>query len=224
MNELDILAADIGNAYLQAPVREKVHTTAGPEFGPHNIGKTVIVVRAMYSLKSSGAAWHAKLSETLCSMEFTPSYADPDVWYKAAVRDDGFEYYQYILVYVDDILIIAHKPMPIMTTIQKAYRLKEEPCPPTNYLGAKIRNWTIPNDTRQVWSMNCQQYLKEAIKNVENELTKSNNVLRGKPCTPMQSGYRPELDVSPVLGPEQTNYYQSTLNKSFIFLTISNIT
>ena len=77
LNELDILAADTGNAYLHAPVREKVHTTAGPELGPHNVGKTVIVVRAMYGLKSSGAAWHAKLSETLHSMDFVPSYADP---------------------------------------------------------------------------------------------------------------------------------------------------
>lgn len=44
LNELDILAADIGNAYLQAPVREKVHTTAGPEFGPNNVGRIVLVV------------------------------------------------------------------------------------------------------------------------------------------------------------------------------------
>jgi hypothetical protein len=40
LNDIEILAADIGNAYLQAPAREKVHTMAGPEFGPDNIGKT----------------------------------------------------------------------------------------------------------------------------------------------------------------------------------------
>jgi len=62
LNGLDILGADIGNAYLQAPVREKVHTTAGPEFGPNNIGKTALVARAMYCLKSSGTAWHAKFN------------------------------------------------------------------------------------------------------------------------------------------------------------------
>jgi hypothetical protein len=211
LNELDVLAADIGNAYLQAPVREKVLTTAGPEFGPNNVGRTVIIVKAMYGLKSSGAAWHAKLSETLRSMDFTPSYANPDVWYKAATKEDGFQYYQYILVYVDDILVIAHNPIPIMTTIKKAYRLKEEPCPPKDYLGAKIKNWSIPNDARQIWSMNCMQYLKEAVKNVEGELEKSNLVLRGKPTTPMQAGYRPELDVSPILNPEQANYYQSLI-------------
>jgi hypothetical protein len=35
LNDLEILLADVGNAYLQAPAREKVHTTAGPEFQPH---------------------------------------------------------------------------------------------------------------------------------------------------------------------------------------------
>jgi len=59
--------------------------------------------------------------------------------------------------------------------------------------------------------MNCIQYLKEAIKNVELELSKSGHCLRGKPTTPMQAGYRPELDISPVLGPEQANYFQSLI-------------
>jgi hypothetical protein len=211
LNELDILTADVGNAYLQAPVREKVHTTAGPEFGPNNIGRTVIVVRAMYGLKSSGAAWHSKLSETLRSMDFVPSYADPDVWYRPATKENGMEYYEYILVYVDDILVVSAAPMPVMNTIRQAYRLKEEPSPPKDYLGAKIKEWSIPNETRRVWSMNCMQYIKEAIKNVELELSKSGHTLRGKPNTPMQTGYRPELDVSPVLGPEQANYYQSLI-------------
>jgi hypothetical protein len=98
LNDLEILSGDVGNAYLQAPVREKVHTTAGPEFGPNNVGKTVIVVRAMYGLKSSGAAWHEKFSETLRSMDFRPSLADPDVWLRPATKDSGLEYYEYILV------------------------------------------------------------------------------------------------------------------------------
>jgi hypothetical protein len=34
LNDLDIMAADVGNAYLSALKREKVYTTAGVEFGP----------------------------------------------------------------------------------------------------------------------------------------------------------------------------------------------
>ena len=33
-NNLDVMAADIGNAYLHAKTREMVYIVAGPEFGP----------------------------------------------------------------------------------------------------------------------------------------------------------------------------------------------
>jgi len=46
---------------------------------------------------------------------------------------------------------------------------------------------------------------------VELELQKMGKVLRGKPNTPMQTNYRPELDVTPILGPDQANYYQSLI-------------
>jgi hypothetical protein len=49
----DILACDIGNAYLNASPREKVYTTAGPEFGHELEGRAVLIVRALYGLKSS---------------------------------------------------------------------------------------------------------------------------------------------------------------------------
>jgi hypothetical protein len=104
LNELEVKTIDIGNAYLNAPAREKVYTTAGPEFGPNKQGKPVIIVRALYGLKTSGAAWHANLVETLKSMDFVASLADPDVWMRPAVKDNGFEYYEYLLVYADDII------------------------------------------------------------------------------------------------------------------------
>jgi hypothetical protein len=163
----------------------------------------------MYRLKSSGAAWHAQLSETLYSMNFKPSLADPDVWYKPACKENGFEYYEYILVYVDDILAISHKPSIIMQIIQKQYRLKEEPTAPKQYLGAVIKSWHIPNEVRPVWSMSATNYIKEALCNLELELAKVGKTLKRKPNTPMQTNYQPELGISPILDPEQANYYMS---------------
>ena len=64
LNDLQVLSADVRSAYLNAQCREKVWTTAGPEFGS-NKGKRVIIVRALYGLKSSGAAWRAHLAETI---------------------------------------------------------------------------------------------------------------------------------------------------------------
>jgi len=79
--------------------------------------RQVIIVRAIYGLKSSGAAWHAKFSETLRDMGFLPSYADLDVWYRPAIKTCGFEYYEYIFVYANDILVLSASPLLIMKTI-----------------------------------------------------------------------------------------------------------
>ena len=56
LNDLDVLIADIGIAYLNADCREKVYTIAGSEFGS-NAGKLIVITRALYGLKSSGAAY-----------------------------------------------------------------------------------------------------------------------------------------------------------------------
>ena len=53
--ELDIMAADIGNVYLQAPTSSKYYTKLGPEFGPEYEGCLAFVVRAVYGLKEAGA-------------------------------------------------------------------------------------------------------------------------------------------------------------------------
>jgi hypothetical protein len=64
LNDLDIMAADIQGAYLNAPCREKVYTICGHEFGEH-VGKVAVVKLALYGLKSSGFAWRSHLAETL---------------------------------------------------------------------------------------------------------------------------------------------------------------
>ena len=53
LHELDIWVADIGNAYLNAPCREKIWTVAGAEFGGEDKGCILIVIRALYGLKTS---------------------------------------------------------------------------------------------------------------------------------------------------------------------------
>ena len=64
LNDLKVLSCDIRNAYLTAKCREKIWTIAGPKFGS-NTGKLMVVVRALYGIKSSGAAFIALLSERL---------------------------------------------------------------------------------------------------------------------------------------------------------------
>jgi hypothetical protein len=79
LNSLDILGTDAQNAYLSAPVCEKVYTRSGPEFGKSVEGCYAIVC-ALYCLKLSGAAGHAHLAATMEKLHFMSCLADPDVW------------------------------------------------------------------------------------------------------------------------------------------------
>eukprot|EP00957_Ditylum_brightwellii_P051691 3919425-Ditylum_brightwellii.AAC.1 len=63
LNDLDIMAADIGNAYINALCKEKVYFTAGTEFSAKK-GQYVVVIQALYGLKPSGSAWRAFLAQT----------------------------------------------------------------------------------------------------------------------------------------------------------------
>ena len=84
----------------------------------------MIIERALYGLKSSAAAWRNMLSQTMCDLGFTSCYADPDVLIRPQTKHDGEEYYQYVLIYVDDILCFSHDPHSIMNSLVSLYRLK----------------------------------------------------------------------------------------------------
>ena len=58
LNDLEVKSGSILNAYVQSPVTEKVWTTLGLEFGK-DARKTAVIVRALYGLKSPGAAFKA---------------------------------------------------------------------------------------------------------------------------------------------------------------------
>ena len=88
LNDLDIEGADIENVYLTAPCREKVWMYGGIEFGEMS-GKILTIEKALYGLKSSGAAFRAFLAETIDQMGFKSSVADPDVWMRSTVKPDG---------------------------------------------------------------------------------------------------------------------------------------
>jgi hypothetical protein len=57
LNDLKVKAADIQNAYLTAPLNEKIWTQCGPEFGK-DVGKKAIIVRSLYGLKYAGVTLH----------------------------------------------------------------------------------------------------------------------------------------------------------------------
>jgi hypothetical protein len=214
LNDLDVLVADVQNAYLNAPTKEKVWTRAGMEFGS-NRGRPAKIVMALYGLKSSGARWRDHMANTLREAGFQSCYADPDVWMRAGVKPNGDKYWEYVLCYVDDLLVISHNPKAVMDFLAKRYTLKKGSVKePDTYLGANVKKWNIrgsdnPDKTR--WAMSSDPYVKRAIQDVESKLELNGLHLGTKASTPLSSGYRPELDVSPELDDQHANYYQGLI-------------
>jgi hypothetical protein len=99
-------------------------------------------------------------------MDFVPSISGPSVWMRPASKANGFEYFEYLLVYVEDVLILSHNPDPILKCIEGSYRLKESATETKMCLGA----WAIEGDSGKIWSMSSSHYIKEAITNLERHL------------------------------------------------------
>ena len=65
LNDLDVLAVDVQNAYLNAPMRECCEMTAGLEWGTSNLNWPILITYVIYGLKSSAARWREHISSTL---------------------------------------------------------------------------------------------------------------------------------------------------------------
>jgi Reverse transcriptase (RNA-dependent DNA polymerase) len=99
LNHLEIWATDIGSAYLEAYTTKKVYIIAGPEFGERE-GHILVISKALYGLRSSGARWHDCFADCIRTLGFFPCKAEPDIW----MRKKG-NLYNYIAVYIDDLAI-----------------------------------------------------------------------------------------------------------------------
>ena len=176
-------------------------------------GKILVLTRALYGLKSSGASWRATLASTLENMGFQSTIADPDVWRRKAQKPCGFEYYELMLVYVDDLMFVSHNPKPTLVSIDKTCQLKEGSLgKPDTYLGGQIYEHHL-NDGRKCWGMTSEKYIKNAVQTVEDLLREDGDGLQLKTTakTPIPHTYRPELDITPELNGEHSSRYRQII-------------
>jgi hypothetical protein len=239
LNGLDVACCDIGNAYLNAKCREKIWFVAGPECGEHH-GKPMILVRALYGLKSSGASWRSMFKEFIeGSLGFTNTRVDADVYrrrnrkgYEDMSRDEaraanvwrphdgrgvagsGVEYYELLLVYVDDVLVISHDPQAVMREIGSAFEIKDgKTGEPERYLGANIEKFEI-DDGQKVWSMSCNDYVKAAIQTVRDLLAEEDRELKNgnrRHKGPLPPNYKPELETTDECDAHHISIYQQLI-------------
>ena len=171
-------------------------------------------MRVLFGLKSSGATFRKHLGDCMRILGYTPCLADPDIWLKAEARGDGFEYYSYILNYVDDIMVIHEKPRPILDKIDKYMKLKPYSVgTPDTYVGAKLKKAQLESDV-WCWTMSPSKYVQEAVKNTEKHI---NNNYDGKYSftknapNPFPLGYETGMDTTPLLPPDEASYYSTII-------------
>ena len=129
LNNLEVLGADIGNAYLEAKTKEKLHVVAGPEFEELE-GHILVIYKALYGLKSSGLRWSQKIHDIMLDMGFSPCKADPCVWLRKAKCATKYEY---VAIYVDDLLIACTCASEFTHTLKRKHNLKIKGDGPLKY-------------------------------------------------------------------------------------------
>ena len=130
-------------------------------------------MRSLYGLKSSGADFRNHLRYCMEHLGFLSCLGDDDVWCMPAIKSNDVEYWEYILLYTDDCLVISEFGEDILRKELKPYfKLKEESIGhPTIYLGGKVSKVVLPNEV-VVWAFSTSQYVQEAVAKVEAHLKK----------------------------------------------------
>ena len=84
----------------------------------------MVMVMTSYGLNSSVESWRKIFAETLRSMGFVPTVADPDIYHRGARKPNGKYYYGFLLVYVDDVLCCLRNDQLIIDALALTYYLK----------------------------------------------------------------------------------------------------
>ena len=193
INGLKAMVGDIGNAYLEAYTKEKVYFIAGKEFGELE-GHVMIIVKALYGLRTSGARFHERLADSLRDLGFQPTMADPDLWIRKTETC-----YEYICVYVDDLMAIMHDPQEFFDILTTKYNyILKGVGHPEYHLGG---NFGRDKDGTLYWG--AKSYVEKMMSNYK-------RMFSGPPkkygC-PLDKDDSPELDQSDLLNEEFIKIY-----------------
>ena len=168
------MACDIRNAYLNEPCKEKIWFKAGAECGEHQ-WKVMILVRALYGLKTSGASCQSISKEFIeKNFHFKSTRIDPDVYIRRNRRENGTEYDELLFVYVDDFFSVRHSPEIVMKDIGLSFDIKDNKYGrPTAYLGADVEPFHM-SDRKYAWSIKCDSYIATAVQTIKDLLSEDN--------------------------------------------------
>lgn len=101
--DLEIRQLDVKTAFLNGELEEQIWI-APPEGLKLRAGQACLLHRALYGLKQSPKVWYDRLTEDLGAVGFNPVPADRGLFVRHGKTETV-----YILIYVDDLLVIGPK-------------------------------------------------------------------------------------------------------------------
>ena len=107
LHVIHITTIDLENSYLNALCEEKIWFVGGDECGQDK-GRAIIIVRALYGLRSAGLSWRSALAAAFREIVLEPLTTDPNIYIRAEMSRDEYKYCEMLLVYVDYIMIVYH--------------------------------------------------------------------------------------------------------------------
>jgi len=178
---------------------EKVYVIAGDEFDDQ-AGHSLIVVQALYGLRSSGLRWWERFSGVLNELDFIPSKAESYIW----IMSRSNHHDEYIARYVDDLAIVSQNPQEIIDNLKNTYNFKLKGTGPISYhLGANFER-----DQDGILCMSPSKYIDRMIESYLRLFgTKPKTIY----SSPLEKGDHPELDTSPELDIEGIKVHQSMI-------------
>jgi hypothetical protein len=157
----------------------------------------MVIVKALYGLRTSGAWFDEKFADTLLSMKFRPCKADPNVWMK-----DCGTHYEYVCVYVDNLAVMMKDPSDFFAALkQRKYKLKGVG-EIFYYLGGDFYR-----DPDGILAWGAKTYCKRVVNQCE-------AIFRVPPkeyTSLIDKDDHPELDMTEEASPEKIKQYQTLI-------------
>ena len=162
-----------------------------------------MIVWALYGGKFARREFWCHLRSCMKHLEFESCLDDSDVWIHASTREYGTKYHEYVLLYVDNFLIISEKAKNILRKETGIYfELKEKSMGPLSlYLGRKMCQVVLENGSK-AWAFGYEQHLKETLINVKKYISKKGEALPARAPTPVLNTYYLNIEISEDLGPQ----------------------
>ena len=171
----------------------------------------------------SGAALRSHQAKTLDVMVFNPRYVDPDMWIRPAVNPNRFQYYEYIVCYVDDVLCISSDASKSINSIQEYLKLKyDKIADPYMYLGATFSEMSLEG-AKMCQTIFDEECVKSYVTNVVESRSRGGRRLPSNYETPLYSKYYPWLEESPKMKLDGVQHFQELICQCYWSVDIGHV-